>query len=708
MATLEKIRSKAGLLVVVVGVALFAFIIGDGLRSGSTFVNQSKETVLSVNGKSVKIQEFQNKVLEMEEVYKMQSGSSSIPEDVQIQIRESVFESLVREMLLAEEASKVGFAVGKDELRDLVMGENISPMIQQMPMFRNPQTGAFDRNAFINFLQTIESDDVANQSPQMYEEIQRAKAFWSFYEKTIKQQKLEEKFTSLISKAVVPNSLEVKAAFEDAKVNVDIDYAAQLYSSIADDQVSVSDAEIQELYKKRKELFKQDEAMLIDYISVQILPSEDDYNKAKEILEKIKPEFTTTTSVSDIVNDNSEVPYANIFKSLSSLSPESKRFAETANLGDVEGPFLEGNTYHMLKMVDKKVDVDSVKVYQMTMPQLEEAALKNLTDSLANEINGGKSFADVARAASNGQSDGLMGWMTEESLLKSADENFKNEVFNAPLNKVSVVKSAYGTHLVQVTERTAPVAKYKLADIQIEVTPSSETNSKLFNDLTHYVATNNTMESFKSEAQKAGYQCNVDVPVGKNDQMIGTVKGIRPVVKWAYEKDKGAISDVFECHDNFMVVAVKGRQEEGYRPVSAVAEILKRELINDKKAEKIIAELNTKKQDSIAAYAEVMASTVQSVKYLNFSTNRISGMGFEPIISAYAPLAEVGEISAPLKGKNAVYVFKVTDKKVSEEKFDMNAQRQSLTMNESYRLAYQSMQILRDKSEVEDYRIRFY
>ena len=202
MATLEKIRSKAGLLVLVVGVALFAFIIGDFLNSGSTYFRQSQETVAEVDGEVIKIQEFQDRVDEMTEMYKMQTGSTSLPEEYQTQIRQSVFDGMVQDIVLNEATSELGMGVGPEELFDMVQGENISPMIQQMQMFVNPQTGAFDKTALLNFLKTIDDDNIANYPADQQAQLLQGRQFWMFWEKNIKRQRLEQKYTTLLSKAV--------------------------------------------------------------------------------------------------------------------------------------------------------------------------------------------------------------------------------------------------------------------------------------------------------------------------------------------------------------------------------------------------------------------------------------------------------------------------------------------------------------------------
>ena len=222
MATLEKIRSKAGLLVLVVGVALFAFIIGDFLNSGSTYFRQSQETVAEIDGEVIKIQEFQNRVDEMTEMYKMQTGSASLPEEYMAQIRQSVFDGMVQDIVLNEATSELGMTVSPEELFDMVQGENISPMIQQMQMFVNPQTGVFDKTALLNFLKTIDEENIASYPVDQQAQLLQARQYWMFWEKNIKRQRLEQKYTTLLSKAISANKLDAKDAFDGTVASADI------------------------------------------------------------------------------------------------------------------------------------------------------------------------------------------------------------------------------------------------------------------------------------------------------------------------------------------------------------------------------------------------------------------------------------------------------------------------------------------------------
>ena len=711
MATLEKIRSKAGLLVLVVGLALFAFIIGDFLNSGSTYFRQSQERIAEIDGEVIKIQDYQARVDEMTEIYKMQSGSASLPEEYMTQIRQSVFDGMVQEIVLDEATQKLGMVVGPEELFDMVQGENISPLIQQMQMFVNPQTGAFDKSALLTFLKQIDVDNIATYPAEQQAQLQQAQRFWMFWEKNIKRQRLESKYTTLLSKAIAANALDAKAAFDESVENSDIVYAMQSYATIPDSTIAVSDSEIKQLYEQRKESYKQKASKIIDYIAVDIRPSKEDYDKVQADIESVKSELETTDRVADLVNENSEVPYVDAFFTENALDAEMKQFATTAEVGAIYGPVFDNDKYRLFKLIDKTNAPDSVKVSHIMLAGKGEAETKALADSLLTVLKGGASFEELAKqfsadqAAENG---GELGWFTEATALRGVNAEFKDAVFGTPLNQIAVVKSMYGTHLVKVTEKTANVAKYKVADIDMTVSPSSKTYSNIYNELNQFISNNHSLEKLTANAKEAGYNLVSDATVTKDDQLLGSVQNSRQVIRWAFQNDKGAISEIFECNDKFVVAAMKGSLDEGYRPVELVAAPLKAELIAQKKGEQIAAALAAKNLTSVEAYAEAMGAKVDSVKFVNFATRRISGIGIEPNLNAAVAMAQVDQVSAPVKGNNGVYVFKVYARNKDAKTYDEAEQVRTLDATNAYRVGFQAIQYLINKAEVEDNRIRFY
>ncbi|MDR1880803.1 MAG: SurA N-terminal domain-containing protein [Tannerellaceae bacterium] len=709
MATLEKIRNKAGLLVIVVGLALFAFIIGDFLNSGSTFFRQSQEKIAEVDGESITIQDYQERIDEMTEVYKMQSGSNNLPEEYAAQMRQSVFDGMVQDIILSEALYKLGMTVGAEELFDMVQGENISPIIQQMPMFNNPETGAFDKTALLNFLKTIDDDNIGNYSPEQQAQLLQAKNFWLFWEKNIKRQRMEQKYTTLLGKALAVNVLDAKASFSETEESADIVYAMQSYSSIPDSTINVSKQEIEQLYKQRKELYKQKEGKVIKYIAVDIRPSKEDYDKAAAEVESIREELATAERIADVVNENSEIPYIDAFFSENALDPEMKQFVTTASVGDIYGPAFENDKYRIFRLIDKAVAPDSVKVSHIMLANNgKEVAL---ADSLMAVLKAGGDFAQLAQEFSTDQSaqnGGELGWFTEVAALRGLNEEFKHLIFSTPLNQVVQLKSTYGTHLVKVTERTANIPKYKIADIDITVTPSSKTYSNIYNELNQYITKNQDIAKMDETAKEAGYNVVSNITVTASDQTVGNIKNSRQIIRWAFQNSGGKISDIFECDDKFVVAAVQGTLKEGYRSLASVEAALKSELIARKKGEQIARDLKAKNLASLQAYAEAMGSQVDSVKFINFATRRITGIGAEPKLNAMISLAQPGRLSEPVSGTNGVYVFEVIHKEKEAKEYNEAEQIKTLEASNAYRYGYQAIQSLTNQAKIVDNRIRFY
>ncbi len=712
MATLEKIRNKAGLLVIVVGLALFAFIIGDFLNSGSTFFRQSQEKIADINGEVITIHDYQDRVDEMAEVYKMQTGTNNVSEELMTQIRQSVFDAMVQEIVVGDATSNLGISVTPEELFDMVQGENVSPVIQQMPMFQNPETNTFDKTALLNFLKTIDDDNITTYPADQRAQLIQARNFWLFWEKNIKQQALASKYSTLLNKAISANSIDAQDAFASTAENSDVAYVMQSYNTIPDSTITVSDSELKKLYEQRKNLFKQKEGRVIKYLSVDIVPSPEDYSKAEAEIEQIREELLSSTNVADIVNEVSETPYVDAFVSDAMLDDEAKLFVKTAEVGSVSTPTFQNNKHRLMKLVAKTVAPDSVKISHIMLGGRTEEALTQLADSIKNVIKNGGDFATLARefsvdrtATDNG---GELGWFTEVSALNGLSEDFKNVIFSSPLNEVVVVKSLYGIHLVKVLDKTSNIEKYKLANIEMQVSPSSKTYGAIYNELNQFVSKNNSIAKIEEAAKEAGYNLVSNVTVTASDQNIGFIQNSRPVVRWAFENDKGKISEIFECDNKFIVAAVQGKLKEGYRPLQAVSSSLKSELINKKKGEQIVQDLSSKNLTTLDAYAGVMGGSVDSVKFVNFGTQRIAGIGVEPKLNAYISLANVNDLSAPIAGSNGVYVFNVYNREKTNAEFDEKETTQRINEANAYRIGYQVIQELINESTIVDNRIRFY
>ena len=711
MATLEKIRNQAGLLVVIVGLALFAFIIGDFLNSGSTYMRQSQDQVASVNGTVIHYQEYIDRIEEMNQIYKMQSNTGNLTEEQSSQIRLNVFDGMVNEILLQDAVGKLGITITPEELFDMVQGENISPMAQQFPYFVDPETGMFNKMTALNVLKTIENYE--SVAPEYRSQIEQIRDYWLFWERNMKIQSLQTKYLDLLSKAVVVNPLEAKNAFESTLESADIVYAMQPFVGVPDSAITVSDSDIKKLYNQRKEQFKQKESRVFDYISVEIIPSQEDYEQVQQAAEKVLEELLATESIEEVVNATSEVPYMDAFISEYGLDADMKAFVEKAVPGDIEGPFFREDSYRIFKLMDKKLAADSVNVSHILLSTQtgNKEAMEAMADSLVGVLKAGGNFELLAAQYSmdqSGQNGGMLGWITEVEALRYFGVDFKDAIFAATVNQPVILSSTYGIHILKITEKTAIVPKYKLAYVHLSVTPSTRTYTRLYNDLNQFISVNNTIEKMEGAATEAGYILHSNIKVTQEDRYIGAIPDSRPVIRWVFEsKKKDEISKIFEGKNHFIVAARRGVLPEGYQSVQSLASLLRMELASELKGEKIAQELKTKNLRSVFAYAEEMGTQADTVRFVDFSTARIAGIGAEPRLNASIAFTPINQVSEPIVGNNGVYVFNVFNRTKSTGEYDEQSEISRLESNLSYRAGYSAFQSLTENAKIVDNRIRF-
>ncbi len=711
MAALQNIRKHSILLLIVIGVALFAFILGDFLTSGSTLFQQSQENIASINGKKLNFREYERRIQEMEDVYKMQTGQSSLNEDLTNQIRESVYESIVRETLLDEQAEALGVKVTAEELFDMVNGENVHYLVRQMPFFQNPQTGAFDRTVMINFLRTIQMEDLSMYSADVQNQIAQMKNFWLFWENNLKYTRLEEKITNILQKAVAANAIDAKAAFDNRQRSVNVAYAFKPYSALADSTFKVSKNEARKLYEKNHESYRQEPSRAARYVVVDVLPSLADNDAVKAEIDDLAEKFSKEADPTNIVNANSENKYVDCYIANTAFSGSLKDFAASAKLNEVKGPFFEDNNWIMLRKMGQITRPDSVQVSQIFVADKGEAG-NHLIDSLLQVLKSNRRADFAAMAAQYSQDQtaqrgGEMGWMREIDAFSGMGAEFTNACFTAKKNVYFKVASNYGLHIVKVTDMTKPVKKSKIAQLVMDVTPSSKTFSAAYNKLNQIVAANQNTAAFAKAAAEAGYTVQYAPAIRKNDFTIGNVPSMRQAVRFVFNNKVGAVSTIFENSQNqYMVVAIEAANDEDYRSFESVQSQLVREVLNAKKAKAIIDGLVP--ADDVKAIAAANAMRNDTIDLLSFSVRRIAGLGDEPALLAAVMSAPMNQVSAPVAGNNGVYVFSVFSDVLADAPYNEENEKLALEANNSYRVMYQAMQAVIDAADIEDNRIRFY
>lgn len=706
MATLQKIRNKGILLAVVVGVAMLAFIIGDFLNSGTTMFQQHKQTVAEINGEKVSIMDFQAKIDQLNKVYQIESGRSNFNEQEMSQIRNSVWENMVTAKLLEAEAEKMGLTVGKEELTDRLIGNNIHPLISNRPLFVNQQTGQFDKANLLQFYNSLFGDDVTSEKNPQLED---AKAYWLFWEEAVKNAILQEKYMALMSKTVGANSLEAKYNYDARKMTGDVNYITMPYYTLNDTTIKATDKEIKELYNKRKELFKQEPNRNISYVTFEITPLEADFKEAEKWINKVSEEFKTTDDVIGLVNSESDVSYTGENYSKTTVPANLKEFAFSNSTGAIYGPVFENNTYTMVKIIESGImESDSVRLSMIVLaPDKKETG-----DSIVNALNSGADFGSLATKYAPtpqvGRNGGDVGWVTRNSGLNN---DIANPAFSKSVGSNFKVSSAQGIQIFKITDKTTARPKVKLAILQREVTPSNESYGFIYNQAKQFAAASTDAKKFEALAQEKGYIIRPAMNLMANTETVNMMPQSRQIVRWAFENKKGTVSDVFDLDREVYVVAmVKDINEDDYRSMEDLKPQLSAEIVKDKKAEKMIAQMNDllAKNPTLEGLATALGQEVKLASAVNFASFQFGDAGAEPAVIGKSAMLATGKISKPIKGETGVFVIQPLEKTAETTPFDKKYESAQLNARTAQSLPYVIMQKLREKYEVVDNRANFY
>ncbi|WP_304154694.1 peptidylprolyl isomerase [Phocaeicola plebeius] len=712
MATLQKIRSKGPLLVIVIGLALFAFIAGDAWKVLQP--HQGKQDVGEVNGEVLSAQDYQKMVDELSEVIKLTNGLNSLTEDQLNNVKDQVWQSYVNNKLIAEQAEKLGLKVTDAEIQSII-DQGTHPLLMQTP-FRNPQTGMFDKDMLKKFLVDYANLNASQMPAQYVEYYQKMGAFWQFVEKTLAQSTLAEKYQNLVTKSLISNPVAAEDAFNSRTEQSDLLLAGIPYSSINDSTVQVSDSEIKDRYNEKKEQFKQlVETRDIRYIDVKVVPSDADRKAVeKEVTEYSNQLASTTADFGTFVRSTgSSVNYSDVPVSKSVFPADVASRLDSTNVNEVYGPYYNqtDDSFNAFKLLAKVSSPDSIQFRQIQVYADTEEKTKTLADSIYNALKGGADFAAVAKIyGQTGEATWVNAQSWEGSELDADNSKFINTLLNQPVNELANLNMGQANLILQVMNKKSMQTKYKVAVVKCPVEFSKETYNAAYNKFSQFVAQNTTIESMVKNAEESGYTLMPRTDLSSAEHYVGGVRSTREALKWIFAAKPGEVSPLYECgeNDHLMVVALDKIHEAGYRDINSVAEMLRAEIRRDKKAEKIMEEM--KKYNSIAQVKGMKDAVSDSVKHVTFSAPAYISVtrSSEPVIGAVAAKTAANKVSAPIKGNGGVYMIQVYAKEKGSEKFDAKQEETTLT-NMAVRIAgNQLINDLYQKAKVVDQRYLFF
>lgn len=704
MATLQKLRDRAGLLVaIVIFIALAAFILGDLLQSGSSVFRGKQLEIANIDGQSVEYPQFAERFDQIASIYKQNNQINNLDETAYQQILNQTWETLVQETLMGEIYEELGITVSSDEMFDMVQGNNLHPIIVQV--FGNPQTGQVDKSQVIQFLKYIQENPSA---PQM--------ASWLNIEREVMKAKKNSKYTDLVAKGLYANSLQAKQSLASKEKVASLEFIQKKLSSIPDSLVIFTDADLRKYYTNNVDQYKQTAQKTINYVTFNIVPSEQDEQDVLTWINNIKNEFSNTSDNVQFVNMNADNRFEGNYLKEDMLSDELSAWAFNASVNDIYGPYNESGTYKIAKLNEIKMLPDSVKASHILIKAQNESEAQiayNIIDSLKTAIESKAiSFEQAARDNSQDGSaadGGNLGWFGRGAMVAP----FENAAFMADLNEVVMVQTQFGFHLIKVTAQGKKSKHVQLAILDREITPSTTTYQKIYTEATKFAAGAKNLEGFTALATEIQKTPRAAV-IKENDRQITGIGAARPLIRAAFNNtDKGKLiagndnSPVFEIENKFIVAALSDELKEGSQAFESVKSSIEMAVIKEKKQEMMLAEFTKAKASTIEETASNLGLQVESANGFNFSYGSVNAIGYEPSVNGAAAALEVNQLSSPITGRNGVYFIKLTNIE-GGTKASIDDEKLELYQSSSYRASYQAFQTIKNSLKIVDKRSKFY
>ena len=716
MAALGTIRKRGVILVCIISFGLFAFIAEEAFRSCDSAKNNERQQIGEVYGEKISVQEFQKLVDEYTEVIKMQQGQENLPEQQMNQIKDMVWNTYVQNQMIAKEAGKLGLTVTDAELQD-ILKTGTNPMLQQTP-FVNQQTGRFDVSALQKFLADYKTQKANPANAQLMDQYTKIYNYWSFIEKTLRQQTLAQKYQALLAGCFLSNPVEAKMAFKEENEESQIQLAAFPYSDIQDDKVKVEESDLKAKYDELKARFKQPvETRDIKYVDIEVMASAADRAALNKDFAGFQTQLAAAADPAEVVRKAaSTVSYLGIPVSKDAYPSDIAAVLDSMAVGSTSAVKANtaDNTLNIVKLVSKQQLPDSVQYRVIQVAANSVAEAKTKADSIQGAIAGGADFEAIAKKY--GQT-GEKAWMTTKQYeyaqtMDKDNKAFINTLNTASVNSLNQLQLGQGYVVLQVLDRKAMVDKYVAAVIKKTIDFSQGTYRTAYNKFSSFVSANQASADLLKNAAGNGYKVQDLKDMTTASHYVANIHSTREALKWIFEEAKeGDVSPLYECGDNnhLLVVVLDKIHRIGYRDLSDpdVKEMVKAEVIKDKKAEQLMAKVNGVK--SIAA-AKAKGGKISSVNQITFAAPTfIAATGAsEPALSGAVSATKKGAFSAhAVKGNAGVYLFQVTNKSNRPVKFDEKTYEQKCRQK-SMQYAGNFMNELYMKAHVVDNRYLFF
>lgn len=702
MAILSSIRSRGKLIAICVGGALLAFVLGDFISSGATIFGASQTKMGTVNGNTIDYVEFQKQVENRETFMKLVTQRNSLDANATEEIRDYVWQRAVRENTILKNAKDQGVTVTDAEVAHLLQTGYVTSTIRQL--FADPQTGIYDPMRATTFMQQTQGD----KSGQF---------IWQTLEDELRESRQIEKYFGMVNAGLYVTTAEVEREFAQRTQLSDIKYVAIPYSDIKDEEVTVSDDKIKATYNENiKRYTNREETRDISYVVFDIIPSQQDSADALKVINSVKEGLETATAaeVPSYISSTSKIPYSQYYFSKGEITdPTVDEMMFSQEPGYVYGPYVDGEYYNLARLIDRKMLSDSVEVSHLLLlveNPADSLKVKAKADSLLDVYNSGISFGALAAQFSEDQGSaadsGKLGWVTQNTPFIP---EFLNACLNTEKGRTTMVKTAYGYHLIKVTDKTAPKLKASVGFLSIDIVPGKQTTQEAYSRASEFAGRNRTRQQFENTVAEQKLPARIAPGLTSNTAQIPGVSNSREIVRDAFNEEKSKeVSGVYEMDSRFIVAVLTAVHPKGTQSLASVQTEVTRIATNNAKGDFILNKIGT--SNSLEDVANKMGKDVKDATSVHLDMIQIPGIGFEPKVIATAAGLQQGQVSAPIKGENGVYILQNTSYTPAQaiQPINVTTDRRMMEQELKSRATYQLYQSITDQANIDDRRVKFF
>lgn len=684
MASLNTLRTQGGIIIsVVIGIALIAFLMGDFVPRSCSDV-----TVGSIDGHKISYEEFFFHAEEYIQISQSMLGKEALTTEETEVARNMAWESLIAKYAYRPGLKKLGLNNSEAEQIDMVTGEYLSPIITGN--FINQQTGLYEPAILSNFIERIAYDPTG-----------RLQNFWNYTKEQMNDQRTMNKYFALVEQGVYITDLEVEAGISAINNSFDARIVGKDYSSVDDNLVTVTSADIRSYYNAHKERFKQVPSRDIEYVVFDMLPSDQDYLDAEKFITTLAEEFAVDENPMQYALLNSQVTPNQMYLKESQI--DGAIAAAVFNNPDaMYGPELSGDVYTMARLADSRMMPDEIGAKHILLSYGQ----RDLADSLVQAIWQGADFEMLAYEYSMDPSARMNGGDLGEFAPEQMVPEFSNPLMDARVGDVFTVDTDFGIHVVQLTKKSEPVRKAQIATIRYKVDPSQSTQNAIYAEASRFLSNAaGSYDNFKKAATEGALSVRIARRVTMTDRSVNGLDDSRELVRWAFESKKGEVSDIKEIGGgDYIIAALTEVRNDEYAKPEEVADQIRQSLIKEKKADAIIAGINGSTLDQVASE---FGSEPTEAEGVSFGTFLLDGIGVDYRLVGAITAGRPGVLSKPVRGDSGVYLYEITDMTVAEDANEESERIRLEAASTSY-LGERLAQAMGEGANVKDNRVRYF